>query len=268
MACQLCELNEVAAGVLQHRNNRGSHVCGRHRELGAASLDPLVIALDVVSEEHCCGLALLKHRLLIRFGRGVVIQRQLQLGAFRLLGRGNRQPTIWALTEIGLLGKPEYLRIEAQGLVLIIHVYAGYFDFHFVSPLSRSRSGSRRLLLVFFFVAWSIRSRWRSRASTYADQNRRNVASHASIGARPQFATLRTMAESLASVASSSAMKYHADSISRCPRALLASQVRLLVEVECHVFLVRAEEADGLAVSRTPACHTTRSAGAPARCAR
>src|SRR5207244_10330209 len=34
--------------------------------------------------------------------------------------------------------------------------------------------------------------------------------------AHPQLATLRTMAESLASVASSSAVKYHADSISWC----------------------------------------------------
>src|SRR6266403_1417512 len=141
IARELGELNEVAAGVLQHGDLGGRHVGGRHGELGAASLDPLVIALDVVSEEHCGGLPLLKHRLLIRFGRGVVIQRQLQLGAFRLLGRGNRQPAIWALTEIGLLGKAEYLRIEAQGLVLIIHVHAGYFDFHFVSPLSPSRSG-------------------------------------------------------------------------------------------------------------------------------
>src|SRR5713101_2896848 len=152
VACQLGELNEVAAGVLQHRNNRGSHVGGRHRELGAASLDPLIIALDVVREEHCGGLALLKHRLLIRFGCGGVVQRQLQLSAVRLLGRGHRQPAIWALAEIGLLGKAQYLRIEAQGLVLVVHVYAGHFDFHFVSPLSRSRFGPRRLLLVFLFI--------------------------------------------------------------------------------------------------------------------
>src|SRR2546428_4995787 len=137
-ACQLGELNEVAAGVLQHRNGRGGHVGGWHRELGAASLDPLVVALDVVGVEHGPGLALLKHRLLIRFGRGVVVQRQPQLSAVRLLGRGHGQPAKWALTEIGLPGKAQYLRIEAQGLVLVVHVYAGHFDFHFVSPLSRS----------------------------------------------------------------------------------------------------------------------------------
>ena len=44
---------------------------------GAAGLDPVVIARDVVGEEHGRGLALLKKRLLIRFGRGVVVQRQL-----------------------------------------------------------------------------------------------------------------------------------------------------------------------------------------------
>src|SRR5437763_12910247 len=152
IACQLGELNEVAAGVFQHRNGRGGYVGGRHRELGAAGLDPLVVALDVVGEEHGRGLALLKHRLLIRFGCGVVVQRQLQLSAVRLLGRGHSQPAIWALTEIGLLGKAQYLRIEAQGLVLVVHVYAGHFDFHFVSPLPRSRFGPGRLLLVFLFV--------------------------------------------------------------------------------------------------------------------
>src|SRR5437879_3098346 len=149
IACQLGELNEVAASVFQHRNGRGGYVGGRHRELGAAGLDPLVVALDVVGEEHGRGLALLKHRLLVRLGCGVVVQRQLQLSAVRLLGRGHGQPAIWALTEIGLLGKAQYLRIEAQGLVLIVHVYAGHFDFHVVSPLPRSRFGPRRLLLVF-----------------------------------------------------------------------------------------------------------------------
>src|SRR3989449_11080109 len=97
----------------------------------------LVVALDVVGVEHGRWLALLKDRLLIRFGRGVVVQRQLQLNAVRLLGRGHGQPAIWALTEIGLLGKAQYLRIEAQGLVLVVHVYAGHFDFHFVSPVRR-----------------------------------------------------------------------------------------------------------------------------------
>src|SRR5207245_10733308 len=104
---------------------------------------------------------------LVRFGRGVGVQRQLQLSAVRLLGRGHGQPAKWALTEIGLLGKAKYLRIEAQGFVLVIHVYAGHFDFHFVSPFLRSRFAPRRLLLAFFFVCvtCSMRSRWRSRAS-------------------------------------------------------------------------------------------------------
>src|SRR5580704_2149478 len=64
-ACQLGKLNQVAAGVLQHRDDRRGHVGGRHRELGAAGLDPLVVALDVVGEEHGRRLALLKQRLLI-----------------------------------------------------------------------------------------------------------------------------------------------------------------------------------------------------------
>src|SRR3984893_692398 len=60
IAGQLGPLNQVAAGVLQHRNGRAGHVGGLHRELGAAALDPLVVGLDVVGEEHGRGLALLK----------------------------------------------------------------------------------------------------------------------------------------------------------------------------------------------------------------
>src|SRR5580704_262187 len=84
-ACQLRELNQVAAGVVQHRNGRAGYVGGRHSEHGAAGLDPLVVALDVVGEKIGRGLVLLKNRLLIRFGRGVVVQRQLQLSAVRFL---------------------------------------------------------------------------------------------------------------------------------------------------------------------------------------
>src|SRR5439155_22488176 len=97
-------------------------------------------------------LALGKDRLLRRFGRGGVVQPQLQLSAVRILGRGHGQPAKWDLTEIRLLGKAQYLRIEAQGLGLVVHVYAGQFDLHFVSPLSRSRFAPRRLLLVVLFV--------------------------------------------------------------------------------------------------------------------
>ena len=118
------------------------------------ALITLVVAFDVISEEHCRGLALLKNRLLIRFSRGIVVQRQLQFGAIRLVGRGHGQPAKWALAEIGLLGKAQYLRIEAQGFVLVVDVYAGQFDFHFVSPLSRSRFRPRRLLFSFSFRWW------------------------------------------------------------------------------------------------------------------
>ena len=44
VSCQLGQLNEVAAGVVQHGNGRGGHIGRRHRELGAASLDLLVVA--------------------------------------------------------------------------------------------------------------------------------------------------------------------------------------------------------------------------------
>src|SRR5438477_6927465 len=58
ITCQLGKLNEVAAGVIHHRNGRAGHVGGRHRELRPAGLDPLVVALYVIGVEHGRGLAL------------------------------------------------------------------------------------------------------------------------------------------------------------------------------------------------------------------
>ena len=85
-AHQLRDLNQVAAGVVHHRDLRGGHVRGRHGELGAARPHPLVVGLDVVAEEHHGGLALLEHRLLVGLGRRVVVERQLQFRAVRVLG--------------------------------------------------------------------------------------------------------------------------------------------------------------------------------------
>src|SRR5882757_857884 len=93
IACQLGELNEVAAGVFQHCDGRAGHVGGRHRELGATRLDPVVVALDVVGEKHGRGLALLQYRLLICFGRVFVFQRDLKLIPFLLLRRAHAPPT-------------------------------------------------------------------------------------------------------------------------------------------------------------------------------
>src|SRR5205807_8501105 len=80
-----------------------------------------------------------------RFGCGVVVQRQLQLSALRLLGRGHRKPAKWALAEIGLLGKAQHFGIEAQGFLLVVDVHTGQLYFHLVSPVSSSRFGPRRL---------------------------------------------------------------------------------------------------------------------------
>src|SRR3954468_3255913 len=47
---QLRELHEVAARVLEHRDRRAGHRGRGHRELRAARLDALVVALDVAGE--------------------------------------------------------------------------------------------------------------------------------------------------------------------------------------------------------------------------
>src|SRR5882672_2989274 len=78
-AHQLRDLNEIAAGVVQHGDLRCRNVLWCHDELGAARFHPLVIGLQVVGEEHGPRLALLEHGLLVGFGHWVVVERQLQL---------------------------------------------------------------------------------------------------------------------------------------------------------------------------------------------
>src|SRR5262245_25960779 len=51
-ACQLGDLDEVAASVVQLGDGRAGHLGWRHAELGAASFDALVVALDVIGVEH------------------------------------------------------------------------------------------------------------------------------------------------------------------------------------------------------------------------
>src|ERR1700733_10191722 len=151
-ALQLRQLNEIAAGVVHHGDLGSCHVGWWHGEHGAARFHALVIGLHIVGEEHGRGLVLLEQGLLVRFGRRVVVQRQLQLSAVRVLGRGHGQPAKWAVTEIGFLGKAQYLRVEAQGLVLVIHVYAGQFDFHSFLLCHGRGLGRVVFSLVFLFV--------------------------------------------------------------------------------------------------------------------
>src|SRR5580692_6474905 len=85
-AHQLRDLNEIAAGVVQHGDLGCRHILWWHGELGAARFHTLVIGLHVVGVEHGRGLALLELGLLVGFGRRVVVERQLQLRAIRVLG--------------------------------------------------------------------------------------------------------------------------------------------------------------------------------------
>src|ERR1700722_6641199 len=132
-ARQLGDLNEVAARVVQLGDGRAGYLGRRFGELGAARFDPLIVALDVVGKKHDRGLVLLKYGLLVGLGRRVVIERELQLGSVRLVGRGHGQPAIWPVAEIGLLREAEHFGVEAQSLFLVIHIHAGQLDLHWSS---------------------------------------------------------------------------------------------------------------------------------------
>jgi hypothetical protein len=50
---------------------------------------------------------------------------QQQLGAVRLLGRDHGQPAVGAHRDLGLLHEAQHVRVEAQGLVLVVDEDAG-----------------------------------------------------------------------------------------------------------------------------------------------
>src|SRR5581483_8033276 len=79
-------LDQIAAGVVQHGDGRAGNFGRRHGELRASSLHAVVLALHVVYIEHGGWLALLEHRLLVGLSRRVVIGSELQLDAVWLLG--------------------------------------------------------------------------------------------------------------------------------------------------------------------------------------
>jgi len=115
-ALQLSNLNEIAASVVDHGDLGCRNVGWRHCELGATRFHAFVIGLEIVSEEHGRGLALLEDGLLVCLGRRVVVERKLQLCAVRVLWRGDREPAIWPLAEVSLLYEAEYIGVEAESL--------------------------------------------------------------------------------------------------------------------------------------------------------
>src|SRR5881275_860251 len=97
---KLRDLDQVARRIIRLGDGRACHLSGRHLELGASRFHPLVVALDVVREEHGCGLALLKECLLVGLARGAVVARELQLSTVRLFGRRNGEPPIPPLRNV------------------------------------------------------------------------------------------------------------------------------------------------------------------------
>ena len=82
------------------------------------------------------------------------------LGAEFLVGLEVEIALVLAHRDVVLLHEAQHFGIEVQGLLLVVDVQVGQFDFHFFSPLSRSRFGARRVpVFVFVGVDGSMRSR-------------------------------------------------------------------------------------------------------------
>src|SRR5260370_18712929 len=81
-------------------------------------------------------VAVVEERLVVRLGRGVVVALEMQLGAIRLFRRRHGEPAIPLLRNVRLLHEAGHLRIEAQGLVEVVHVNHCELDLHWFPPVT------------------------------------------------------------------------------------------------------------------------------------
>ncbi|SPO54825.1 protein of unknown function [Pseudomonas sp. JV551A1] len=126
----LGDLDQVAAGVIEHCYGDGPHVGGRLGELHACRAQPGIFGLDVTHAERGGGDAVLLERGFVFPGGRVRIGFEQQLDAVGVVGRGQGQPAVAAHGDIVLGLETEYVMVESQGFGLVVDEDAGDYDLH------------------------------------------------------------------------------------------------------------------------------------------
>ena len=121
----LRDLDEVAAGVVEHGDGDRAHLDGLHREPHAEPPEPRRLGDDVVHGERRAGDAVADQRRLVGLGGRVGVGLEQQLGAVRIVGRDHRQPPVLAERHVVLDDEAEHVGVEALGLRLIVDEHAG-----------------------------------------------------------------------------------------------------------------------------------------------
>src|SRR5215467_3417167 len=126
----LIELNQVAARVgeySEHDGSSGRRRLGEHHTFRTQARE---LTGKVTHLERGQGNPLLEHRLLKALPGGVGIRLERQLQVARRFRRRDRDPSILTDRKILALHKTENVRIESDGLLLIIHHDARQLDAH------------------------------------------------------------------------------------------------------------------------------------------
>src|SRR6266852_6156564 len=130
MSSALVNLNQIAAGVREHRDDDWSRVCGFAREYDSGRLQPLILFLDVGGFKCGQGNPLFEHRLLKSLGGRIGVRLKSEFEVVRPFRRSYGDPLVIANRNLVLLTKAEHVRVKTERLVLVIDHYAGEFDSH------------------------------------------------------------------------------------------------------------------------------------------
>src|SRR5690606_10821596 len=126
----LRDLDQIAAGVVEHGAGHRAHV---HRLLGevhAEGAETLVLGLHVVDGERGERDAVGDQRLLERLRRRVAAGFEHQLRAAGVLGGHHGQPPGLAHRDVALLHEPQDVGVEPQRLLLVVNHHARQVDLH------------------------------------------------------------------------------------------------------------------------------------------
>jgi hypothetical protein len=91
----LCDLNQVAAGVVEDRRGHGPHLRRLLREPNTERREPLELLADIVDGKRREGNSVADERRLERVPGRVLVGLEYQLGAVGVVRRDSGEPACW-----------------------------------------------------------------------------------------------------------------------------------------------------------------------------
>jgi hypothetical protein len=112
-------LDQVSARVVENGGGHGTHRGGVLRELDTECPEPLELLLQSSTAKEVNGIPSLTSAA-EGLGGGVRVGFEHQLGPVRVVRRDDREPTVLAERDLGLLLEAEDIGVEVEHLVLVV----------------------------------------------------------------------------------------------------------------------------------------------------